>query len=65
MAVISALQSGKYIGFVPERAARALLASAALTRIGSIEIPVRYWMFALREREIEPFASRIAKAVSS
>jgi DNA-binding transcriptional LysR family regulator len=65
MAVISALLAGRHPGFVPERAARALLASGALTRIGVIEIPVRYWMFALRERELEPFATEIAQAAGS
>jgi DNA-binding transcriptional LysR family regulator len=65
MAVISALQSGRYIGFVPEKAASAMLASKDLTRIGSIEVSVSYWMFALRERELEPFASRVAKAANS
>jgi DNA-binding transcriptional LysR family regulator len=64
MAVFSALQSGRYIGFVPEKAASAMLASQDLTRIGSIEVSVRYWMFALRERELEPIASRVAKAAS-
>ena len=65
MAVISALQGGRYIGLVPERAASALLASGGLARLGPIEIPVRYWMFALREREIEPFATEVAKAARS
>ena len=65
MAVFSALQSGRYLGFVPEKAASAMLASQELTRIGSIEVSVRYWMFALRERELEPFASRVAKAASA
>jgi len=65
MAVFSALRSGRYIGFVPEKAASAMLATQDLTRIGSIEVSVRYWMFALRERELEPLASRVAKAASS
>ena len=65
MAVISALQGGQHIGFVPEKAASAMLASNGLARIGSIEVSVRYWMFALRERELESFASRVAKAASS
>jgi DNA-binding transcriptional LysR family regulator len=65
MAVISALQGGRDIGLVPERAASALLASGGLARIGGIEIPVRYWMFAVRERELEPFASEVAKAARS
>ena len=64
-AVISALQGGRYIGFVSQKAASAMLASNGLARTGSIEVSVRYWMFALREREIEPFASRVAKAASS
>jgi hypothetical protein len=41
------------------------LASGGLARLGRIEIPVRYWMFALREREIEPFATEVAKAARS
>jgi len=65
MAVLSALQAGRCIGFVPERAARALLASGVLARIGTFEIFVRYWLFALREREIEPFAAEIARAAGS
>jgi hypothetical protein len=65
MAVFSALQGGRYIGFVPEKAASAMLTSQDLTRIGSIEVSVRYWIFALRNRELEPFASRVAKAASS
>lgn len=63
MAIISALQSGRYIGLVPERAVSAMLSSGGLVRIGPIEIPVRYWMFSLREREIEPMASQIANAL--
>jgi DNA-binding transcriptional LysR family regulator len=65
MAVISALQGGRYIGFVPERAVSPLLTSGMLVRIGPIDIPVRYWMFALRERDIEPLAAQMARAASS
>ncbi len=64
-AVISALQGGHDIGFVSEKAAKSALSSNTLTRIGSIEVPVRYWMFALREHDLEPFASRIARAAIS
>lgn len=62
MAVLAALRSGRFIGLVPQRAAAAALDSAALSRVGRLEIPLRYWMFALREREIEPFASLVARA---
>jgi DNA-binding transcriptional LysR family regulator len=65
MAVISALQGGRYIGFVPERAVSPLLASGKLTSIGLVEIPVRYWMFALRERDIDPLATEVARAASA
>jgi DNA-binding transcriptional LysR family regulator len=65
MAVISALQGGRYIGFVPERAVSPLLTSGTLVRIGPIDIPVRYWMFALRERDIDPLAAQVARAASS
>lgn len=64
MAVISALQGGRHIGLVPERAVTPLLASGTLVRIGLIEIPVRYWMFALRERDIDPLAAHVARAAS-
>lgn len=65
MAVISALQGGRYIGFVPERAVSPLLVSGKLTSIGLVEIPVRYWMFALRERDIDPLATEVARAASA
>jgi DNA-binding transcriptional LysR family regulator len=61
MAVISALRGGRHIGFVPERAASPRLASGMLVRIGLIEIPVRYWMFALRERDIDLLAAYVAR----
>jgi DNA-binding transcriptional LysR family regulator len=64
VAVISALRGGRYIGFVPERAATASLASGGIRRIGQLEIPVPYWSFALRERQLEPFAEEIAKAAT-
>jgi DNA-binding transcriptional LysR family regulator len=63
-AVISALQGGRYIGLVPERAVIPLLASGMLVRIGPIEIPLRYWMFALRDRDIDPLAAQVARAAS-
>lgn len=64
VAVISALRGGRYIGFVPERAATDSLASGAIRRVGQLEIPVPYWSFALRERQLEPFAEEIAKAAT-
>jgi DNA-binding transcriptional LysR family regulator len=64
MAVISALRGGSHIGLVPERAAYPLLASGILTRIGLIEFPIRYWMFALRERDIDLLAAYVARAAS-
>jgi DNA-binding transcriptional LysR family regulator len=63
-AVISVIASGRYAGFVTYGAARAELATGALVRLGQIEIPLRYWMFAPREREIEPLAALIAKAAT-
>lgn len=65
MAVISALRGGRYIGLVPERAASPLLAAGTLARIGLIEIPVRYWMFALRERDIDLLAAHVARVASA
>jgi DNA-binding transcriptional LysR family regulator len=65
MAVISAVQGGRYIGLVPERAVSPLLASGMLVRIGLVEIPLRYWMFALRERDIDPLAAQVMRAVTS
>jgi DNA-binding transcriptional LysR family regulator len=65
MAVISALRGGHHIGFVPERAAGPLLASGMLARIGLVEIPVRYWMFALRERDIDLLAAYVARVAGA
>jgi DNA-binding transcriptional LysR family regulator len=61
-AVLSALEAGRFPGFVSERAARAALSSGTLARVGRLEIPLRYWMFSLRERDIEAFASLVATA---
>ena len=65
MAVISALRGGRHIGLVPERAARPLLTAGTLVRIGTVEIPVRYWMFALRERDINQLAAHVAQVASA
>lgn len=61
-AVITALQSGRWIGFAPRQALGAHLASGVLTTLGRIGIPVQYWIFASRDREIEPLAALIANA---
>lgn len=65
MAVVSALQGGRHIGFVPERAVTPLLASGALVRIGLFEISLRYWMFGLRDRDIDPLVVQVARAASA
>jgi DNA-binding transcriptional LysR family regulator len=65
MAVVSVLQGGNHVGLVPERAVAPLLASGTLRRIEPLEIPVRYWMFALRERDINLLAAQVARATSS
>ncbi|GLH82459.1 LysR family transcriptional regulator [Bradyrhizobium sp. SSBR45G] len=57
MAVISALLGGRYIGFVSDRAAQPWLSAGRLVRIGTLEIPVRYWLFGLREHNIDRFVS--------
>ncbi|MCS0497679.1 LysR family transcriptional regulator [Ancylobacter sp. MQZ15Z-1] len=62
MAVMSALQGGHHLGLVPERAAAPLLRAGLLARVGALEIPVPYWMFALRERDIDALAAHTARA---
>ena len=62
------LCGGRHIGLIPEGAASPLLASGMLVRTGLIEIPVRYWMFALRERDIDllaAYVTRVAGAVAN
>jgi DNA-binding transcriptional LysR family regulator len=61
-AVISALKGDRFAGFVTEKAANSALMLKTLTRVGEIEIPLKYWMFALREKEIEPLASLVARS---
>jgi len=36
-----------------------------LARIGLVEIPVRYWMFALRERDIDLLAAYVARVADA
>lgn len=64
MAVISALKGGSFLGLLSERAASAWLASGQLKRVGQLEIPLPYWMFALRERDIDEFALQTARSAS-
>ncbi|TAL76456.1 MAG: LysR family transcriptional regulator [Beijerinckiaceae bacterium] len=59
-AIVSALEDGRCAGFVAEHVACHALASGTLVRIGRIEIPIHYWMFSLKEREIEAFVSSVA-----
>jgi hypothetical protein len=62
------LCGGRHIGLIPEGAASPLLASGMLVRTGLIEIQVRYWMFALRERDIDllaAYVTRVAGAVAN
>jgi DNA-binding transcriptional LysR family regulator len=63
-AVMSLVDSGFYPGFVMRAAVRKSLASGHLVQLGRLEIPVPYWLFAPRHREIEPLAALIAKAAA-
>lgn len=63
-AVLSLIESGRYAGFVTYGSARDKLASGTLVEIRPFEIPLRYWMFAPRERDIEPLAALIAKSAT-
>jgi DNA-binding transcriptional LysR family regulator len=65
MAVISALQGGQNVGLVPERAAKPLLATGSLVRIGLLEVPLRYWMFGLRDRNIDPLVAQVSRAAKA
>jgi DNA-binding transcriptional LysR family regulator len=63
-AVMSLAESGRYPAFVTRSAARKLLANGDLVKLGRVEIPVPYWLFAPRHREIEPLGALIAKAAA-
>ena len=62
--MISALKGGRHLGLVPERAVSPQLATGQLVRIGRIEIPMRYWMFALQERDVDQLAAHLARAAA-
>ena len=61
-AVLSMALSGRYPVFLPRSVASFALASMGLEQIGRLSLPLTYWMFALREREIEALASLVSKA---
>jgi DNA-binding transcriptional LysR family regulator len=61
-AVMSIVESGRYPAFVTLSAARRLLASGELVRLGRMEVTVPYWLFAPRQKEVEPLGALIAKA---
>lgn len=63
-AVLSLVESGRYPGLVPQSAARRPLASGDLVKVGRVEIPIPYWLFAPRHRQIEPLGALIAKAAA-
>lgn len=60
-AVVSLLKGGRHLGVVPQRAVSAHLEAGHLARIGNLAIPLPYWMFALRERDMDALAARIAR----
>ena len=62
--VLSLIGSGRFPGFVTLGAARTALSAGDLVRVGTLEAPIRYWMFAPREREIEPLAALVATAAT-
>lgn len=64
MAVISQLKGGRHLAILPERAANTHIEAGRLERIGSLDIPLPYWMFALRERDMDALAAQIARFVS-
>jgi DNA-binding transcriptional LysR family regulator len=63
-AVMSLVESGRYPGLVTQSAARKPLASGELVKLGRMEIPIPYWLFAPRHRQIEPLGALIAKAAA-
>lgn len=64
-AVITAIESGRYAAFLAQGAARKLLAAGDLVALGHVQIPVPYWLFAPRHREIEPLGALIARAAAA
>lgn len=61
-AVLCAIEDGRFLGLVPEKAARSGLASGSLVRIGKMEASFKYWMFSLRDKQIDELAALVAKA---
>ncbi len=60
-AVLSLLRAGLHLAVLPERAASAHLEAGRVARIGSLAIPLPYWLFALRERDMDGLAAGIAR----
>lgn len=61
MAVIALLRAGRHLAIVPERAAAPSIEAGRLERVGTLAIPLPYWMFALRERDMETLVTRVAR----
>lgn len=60
-AVLSLLRAGRHLAVLPERAASAHLEAGRVARIGSLAIALPYWLFALRERDMDGLAAGIAR----
>ncbi|WP_428030933.1 LysR family transcriptional regulator [Ancylobacter sp.] len=61
LAVVSAVKGGRHLAILPERAVSAHLEAGRLARVGNLAIPLPYWMFALRERDMDALAAQIAR----
>lgn len=61
MAVLSLLRAGRHLALLPERVVTAHLEAGRVERIGTLAIALPYWLFALRERDMDTLATEIAR----
>ncbi|MEP4377965.1 MAG: LysR family transcriptional regulator [Alphaproteobacteria bacterium] len=59
-AVLSVIESGRFPGVVPQRAAQRLIENGKLIRLTRTAVPISYWMFSLKHKGIEKFAAQVA-----
>jgi DNA-binding transcriptional LysR family regulator len=63
-AVLSAIESGSFPGFITESLGRHRIETGRLVKLGDFNIPIKYWLFESRQRESSPLAKAFGRAAS-
>jgi DNA-binding transcriptional LysR family regulator len=63
-AVLCAVESGSFPGFITESIGRVRIEAGQLVKLGDFSIPIKYWLFESRQRESTALAKAFGRAAS-